>query len=202
MKTLLRTLVVMFCLIGGPSWAVTSHFTPSYAGVTANWDMATLAFTMQGYYGQLHAPASWVVESAPVYQDISAWFALTSTLHTDGTLEPGGTVGLYGYSDAAGVTTPVQLFSGTLTSKTDVGSDWHFGGTITTLAAPFAGQAGFPSTFDVSVYGDPAWQWDPYNAHPEITFTSEPAPVPEPTTWLLFLTGIGLLGLVAYRRRR
>lgn len=198
----LRTLVAILWLIPGLSWAVTASFAPSSVGVTANWDMASLAFTLQGYYGQGATPATWTVDGASIYQDVSAWFALTSTLHTDGTLEPGGTVGLYGYSDAAGITTPQQLFSGVLTSKTDIGSTWHFGGTVTTLAAPFAGQAGYPSTFDVSFYGDPAWTWDPYNAAPVITFVSESAHVPEPGTWVLLLTGLGVLGFVASRRKR
>lgn len=202
---MIRIFIVMFALIlshFSTSWAVTASFTPSSAGVTANWDMASLAFTIQGYYGQGATPASWVVDGIPTYQDVSAWFALTSTLRTDGTLEPGGTVGLYGYADAAGITTPQQLFSGTLISKTDVGNTWHFGGTVDTLASPFAGQAGFPSTFDVSLYGDPAWTWDPFQAQPVITFTSESAPVPEPGTWALLLTGMGIIGVGAYRQKR
>lgn len=209
MKRLL-VLAIMLYLTVATSWAVTAHFTPTGPGgastLAAAWDPSTHLFTLQGYYGQGVAPASFVVEGLPVAQDIQAFFSLSATLQMDGSVDPGGTASLYGFSESAGLPTPIPLLSGILTGGAvdPAGGAWSLPCTVATLAEPFNGQAGNPTTCQVAFRAPEGWNWDPFHVsgEPVITFESTPNPVPEPGTWVLMLTGMAALAYTALKRAR
>lgn len=206
----LLTLTATLCVLISPSWAATASFVPDGPGgpstLSANWDPATHAFTIQGYFGQGVTPGSWVVDSLPVYQDLNAWFSLSTTLHMDGTVAPGGLVQLYGFSEAAGAHDPAVLFSGTLAGTTvqvDSGH-WSLPCAVGSLAEPFAAQAWNPASCAVAFDVSPYWTWDPFHlsGQPIITFEGTNNPVPEPGTWALMVSGlVAMVGYRAWRRR-
>lgn len=212
MRRLIAHALVTTALMGlwSSAWATTTAFVPDGPGgpntLSATWNPPTRLLTIQGYFGQGATPGSWVVDGLPVYQDVQGWFNLQTTLHTDGTVDPGGQVSLRGFSAAAGLPQPTLLFSGALHGGTvpPNGGRWDLGCTVLTLADPLAAQAWNPALCTVGFDVSPTWGWDPFrlNGQPIITFDGQHNPVPEPGSWALLLTGLGLLAGYGARRQR
>lgn len=188
---------VLLSFVPMASWAISGGFSPNgpfgSSVLSVDYDMPTHIFSIQGPFGQGPSPALWQIDGAPLYQDIEAQFSLEALIHMDGTLES-GSIALVGVSPSAGLLTPLALFTGTLPATTldPYAGTWTFTGAVSALAEPFAGQVGYPSTFTTTVTVGSYWNWDPFSlqGEPVILFESNPAPVPEPGTWMLLLTGI------------